>query len=613
MNRAELGADLARRHGLPIFRVSKTGKKPAFKGWQAEATNDPDAVAELLEDGHNIGVKTGDGLLVLDFDSEDALLRFEMKHGELPPTLTVRTRKGFHFYFHIDEDCPGPQKWLGLDIDLRCKGNLVIGPGSIIGESTYSVLSDNLIADLPPDIVALLPRAEAIETAEAPILSPNDVAYAAGRVLEYLKEEAPAVEGQGGDAHTVQVAMRCRDLGASEMLAYRLMSVEWNPRCSPPWSEPDLLKKVRSAHRSAQGAIGGALPQAAFEPIPQDPDPLIAGDTVVEWDDAEDFSDEPDPLVDGLINRKEKILVPGASNSGKTAVITRLLVCGARGEVFGNHATCRFDSLVFLGEGKPGAKKRKAAMKKVFGRDKLPIRLVLTNLNLLNKGVARIIRHCENYRDRYDKFPDVVVLDTLASLSPGFKENETDQATLMTEKFEQIIAAVGCTVIAITHYGKDESRGVRGSSALVGNADAVLNVDGKKKTIWASKVREDELPAPMGYSLAKVEVGRYRSGKPITGVVAHLHGRPIKTGRMMEETLRQDQQDLLALVRSLVADPQNSGRGCTLKEITQQALLGDLIEAGDGAVETVRKRLKRIREIGLLTEADGLWRPAETI
>src|SRR5882672_3540705 len=65
--------DLARR-GLKIFPAVARDKRPAFPGWQEQATTNEDQIREWFSrNGYNIGVKTGrdTSLLVVDIDPKN--------------------------------------------------------------------------------------------------------------------------------------------------------------------------------------------------------------------------------------------------------------------------------------------------------------------------------------------------------------------------------------------------------------------------------------------------------------------------------------------------------------------------------------------------------------
>ncbi len=139
-------------------RCQHPGKHPhklAPHGFK-DATRKLDIVEALWSDdpNANIGVATGNGLVVVDVDGpegEESLKRLKQHMGQLPETLQVRTGKGRHLYFHCDaETASSVAKWPGIDI--RGHGGYVIGPGSTHQNgATYQFVDENVPrAELPP-------------------------------------------------------------------------------------------------------------------------------------------------------------------------------------------------------------------------------------------------------------------------------------------------------------------------------------------------------------------------------------------------------------------------------------------------------------------------------
>jgi hypothetical protein len=60
------------RGGCRVFEVAPRGKTPLIPGWQHRATNDPAAVEAMWanQPEANIGICCGDGLLVIDADTQ---------------------------------------------------------------------------------------------------------------------------------------------------------------------------------------------------------------------------------------------------------------------------------------------------------------------------------------------------------------------------------------------------------------------------------------------------------------------------------------------------------------------------------------------------------------
>jgi hypothetical protein len=105
---------------------------------------------------NSIAVITGkiSGITVVDIDCEDLV---EMK--DLPETFTVKTNKGYHFYFkYIEEAITKSEKFVretgDFNIDLRNNGGLIFAPPTKYklpnGETTgYSVIKDLPLAEFP--------------------------------------------------------------------------------------------------------------------------------------------------------------------------------------------------------------------------------------------------------------------------------------------------------------------------------------------------------------------------------------------------------------------------------------------------------------------------------
>lgn len=137
--------------GFRIFPLRPNSKiPPEDYPWKAMASADP-ATAERRWSGrfadHNIGLATGDGLLVLDFDTKKdqpglrSLDLLEMLH-DLPASVRVRTPSGgVHVYLRVPKDVGlsvSVDKIPGFPgVDVRCDGGYVVAPGSTIDGVAY--------------------------------------------------------------------------------------------------------------------------------------------------------------------------------------------------------------------------------------------------------------------------------------------------------------------------------------------------------------------------------------------------------------------------------------------------------------------------------------------
>ncbi|WP_308874115.1 bifunctional DNA primase/polymerase [Thiothrix subterranea] len=166
-------------HGFPVFPLRKHLKTPlpSTKGFK-DASLNPEQVQQWFSgnEGYNIGIATGNGLVVIDLDTKkgvnglESLAVLEQTHGQLPPTLTALTPSGgeHRFYrYHVAIDIRSNAGQVGKGIDIRANGGYVVGVPSHTeanadkqgrtATGTYRYTNPSAaIADLPTEWLALL-------------------------------------------------------------------------------------------------------------------------------------------------------------------------------------------------------------------------------------------------------------------------------------------------------------------------------------------------------------------------------------------------------------------------------------------------------------------------
>lgn len=134
--------------GIPTIPLQPYRKAPMCAAWQARASADQwEAVGRGAFRG-NIGVCTGQGLAVLDADSErtvEAVERHLAAMGLKPPTVQTASGTGRHYYLMIrnapdgnftllsNEVGPGEMRWGA--------GAYVVAPCSMVGDERYRFVS----------------------------------------------------------------------------------------------------------------------------------------------------------------------------------------------------------------------------------------------------------------------------------------------------------------------------------------------------------------------------------------------------------------------------------------------------------------------------------------
>ena len=108
-----------------------------------------------------------------------------------------------------------------------------------------------------------------------------------------------------------------------------------------------------------------------------------------------------------------------------------------------------------------------------------------------------------------------VLLDTYAMMLQGIEENSSKESGVTIEALSQIRQATnGGTVLVVHHSGKDSSKGLRGSSALLAAVDLTIEIAGHGLGRLQATVRKSNAgsePMPEHYNLATVYLDGDRS------------------------------------------------------------------------------------------------------
>ncbi len=262
----ETALSLARK-GFHVFPIREGSKKPAISGWPHRATTDEGTIIGWWNGvyaDHNIGIATEpSGLIVVDLDDKDGKLGSEA-YAELcdanthVDTLQVRTPTGgAHLYFSVPEGMTLKTSAgaLGTGIDTRAMGGFVVASGSALPVGSYTTIIDIPIAECPTWIADRLQRPKATKSSDLLDISLDSVIDVKA-AEDYLRGVDPALQGEGGDAHTYQVCCHLHNLGISIPKGVEILTEEWNGRCEPPWSLEDLAEKMQRAYQYAEKAPG---------------------------------------------------------------------------------------------------------------------------------------------------------------------------------------------------------------------------------------------------------------------------------------------------------------------------------------------------------------------
>jgi hypothetical protein len=227
-------------------------------------------------------------------------------------------------------------------------------------------------------------------------------------------------------------------------------------------------------------------------------------------------------LIKGVLPKEDLVIMFGAPGSGKSFVALDMAMAIARGVDWRGRKCVKGRVLYIVAEGSGGSGKRLKAYCK------------LHNINPDDADFA-IITAAPNFMESDDIHelldaiaaaggnPDLIVVDTLAQVTPGANENSGEDMGVALRNCRTLTNVTGATVKLIHHAGKDASKGARGWSGLRGAVDAELEVmkhENGARELRVTKMKDGDDDLSWGFKLEVVELGFDLDGDPITSCVA---------------------------------------------------------------------------------------------
>jgi hypothetical protein len=263
-------------------RIDDKGKLPIFKSWPTRPF--------LIDDyryATGCGIQGGGihKIVIVDIDGDltVALQELEESGLVLPETLTASTpRGGRHYFYRYEDKTPknGVKIWKssasnGKDrkgkpipiaaIDIRSENGFVVAPPSHerrvwLTESTEIALIPEWILckaiEIEPVIEQRTIEQRIQEKQRSDKHREHDVVE---RASKYLEKMEIAIQGQNGSGATIHAMSRIAlGFNLTDNQALQAAS-EWNKRCEPPWSNNDLLRKIREGRKLGQTKPGELL------------------------------------------------------------------------------------------------------------------------------------------------------------------------------------------------------------------------------------------------------------------------------------------------------------------------------------------------------------------
>ena len=257
-----------------------------------------------------------------------------------------------------------------------------------------------------------------------------------------------------------------------------------------------------------------------FDVIEDEPEPEPAGRKRLSAIPADEFSAGAPPrwIIKNVVPEAQLGVVYGASGAGKSFLVLDLAAAIALGQPWRGNRVRQLNVVYICAEGAGGFRNRVAAYRRQhdasFGD---ALQVIPDQPNFLGTEDAKaIIGEIKRVS------AGLVVIDTLAQVTPGGDENSAVDMGKAIRKCRQIHEATGAMVLLVHHAGKDAARGARGWSGIRAAADMEMEVALHKNGVRVARLtkqKDGRDDMAFGFELEGVPIGEDEDGDLIESCV----------------------------------------------------------------------------------------------
>jgi hypothetical protein len=613
--------------GWSVFPCNPMDKRPLVSNGFYSATTDEDQVRAWWRRWPNamIGVRMGatSGVWAIDPDaskdgSPDGVanwVELVAKHGSIPQTHAHNTPNGGqHLLFKWRDDRPVTNReggLRGLGINVRGEGGYIVVPPSCMADGRAYQIAEpldffnfaeapewlyDLILSKPPKpspTVSTQSTLSISQQAMAAVRSPAATHSAYADAALRGEYDAVASASQGGRNEQLNIsAFKLGTLVGRGVLTERevetmmfeaavacgLVADDGRGKCLATIRN-GLSAGIRSPRDIPERRIGDASEKSEAQPtnaggnvIPIDnarsltpPAPISIPLTY--FDDVGSFV-QKNWLMKGAIAKGETSMWIAPPGRLKSALMTDLAIHVASGADWRGYQSKEACGVVYFAlERADLVRRRLAAYRQRDNLAGLPIAVAGGIVNLMEPNCVNII--VTTIREAEKKFGcrvGMTVFDTYAKglAAGGGDENQAKDQGVAIANLRRVQEQTGVHIAIISHTGKDEKKGARGSNAQDGDVDVMVQISGDSIKVATVTKANDQAEGVLTKFKAEIAVlGTDEDGVDITTAIISADACGSEdsksgTGAKLTQTERRALDMLINAVVDVGKDPPPS-------------------------------------------------------
>lgn len=320
-------------------------------------------------------------------------------------------------------------------------------------------------------------------------------------------------------------------------------------------------------------------------------------------------------FIKGVISWNETsawIAPPGGMKSALMASASMSIALGK--DWFGRKNKCAVGVVYFALERADLVKRRLMAHRRLLGlasNQPIPIVIVSGMIDGMNPAtvplIVQTVRRAEEYFASFESgvhMAGVLIFDTFAKMiaAGGGDENSAKDQGKVFANLQRIKDELeGPHIALIGHTGKDESRGARGSNAIYGDVDMMVEIGGGDvKTATVTKANDSPEGPLFSFKSEIFEFGTDEDGDPITVNIVSADEVSLQSApKGREPRLTETQEAMYRLLRDAGME------GLTTEDWNAKAR-----EIGIGVTRkaTLHNTKEQLKDKHLVRNYAGVWR-----
>lgn len=334
-------------------------------------------------------------------------------------------------------------------------------------------------------------------------------------------------------------------------------------QCIEDWEQHAQLQneKERKEHKVVSIKDGKELGFTDTELIPLEAKDVIFDRIVFDARQSLIESANQKWLIDGIIPSNTFGIIYGPSGSYKSFIALDLCAAITSGQTWhGFDVDSQGPVLYIAAEGANGLKERAVAWMEYYGKDYgslaiLPMAIMMDDPVHVQQFTEAALLAQEKLGQPFC----MVVIDTMARSFNGDENSSQETGRFINSCQAWAQKLGGCTVMVVTHSGKDITRGIRGSTAMHGACDFVFLVrrpNHLQCLLRNDKQKDIDEAEDMRFAMSPVDLGIVdHKGRPRKSLVPILESKgrnadPDADDQFEDSFKAKDKNAVVQLVRS---------------------------------------------------------------